>query len=93
MAKTRDIVIGIIIAGVCCLFFLMVIVSFIGISRGDGFSLSSGGDKVAIVEISGVISDSEDIIAQLKKYEKDKSIKAVVIRIDPGGQVVLPRDL
>lgn len=94
MARTRDIIIGIIIAGVCCLFLLMVAISIIGISRDEGFSLSSGGGKVALVEISGVISSSEEIISQLKKYEKDKSVKAIVIRIDsPGGQVAPTQEI
>jgi protease-4 len=94
MARTRDVVIGIIIAAVCCLFLLMIVISIMGISRQDGFSFTSGGGKVAIIEISGVISGSEDVIRQLKKYDKDKSVKAIVVRIDsPGGQVAPTQEI
>jgi protease IV len=94
MARTRDIVIGFVIAGVCCLFLLMVAISIISVSRDEGFSFSSGGGKVAIVEISGPISGSEETIRQLKKYEKDSSVKAIVIRIDsPGGQVAPTQEI
>jgi len=72
----------------------MVSISRIGITREDGLSLSSGGARVALVEISGVISGSEETIHQLKKYAKDKSVKAIVLRIDsPGGQVAPTQEI
>ena len=43
---------------------------------------------MAIVEISGPIDGSEETIRQLKKYQKDESVKAIIVRIDsPGGEV------
>jgi protease-4 len=94
MARTRDIVIGLVIAGICCLFLLMVVISIIGVTRNESFSFSSGGGKVAIVEITGAIGGSEETISQLKKYEKDSSVKAIVIRIDsPGGQVAPTQEI
>ncbi|MDI6779159.1 MAG: signal peptide peptidase SppA [Bacteroidota bacterium] len=47
------------------------------------------GDKVAIIELKGVITESEKIVKQFKKYRKDNSIKAILFRVDsPGGGVV-----
>jgi protease-4 len=44
------------------------------------------GDRVAIVEVHGVIENSSDVVRQLRKYAKDSSIPAVVVHIDsPGG--------
>lgn len=94
MARTRDIIIGTIIAIIGLMFIMMVVISIWGISHQDGISLASAGGRVAIVEITGVINGSEDIIRQLKKYEKDNSIKAVVIRINsPGGEVAPTQEI
>lgn len=46
------------------------------------------GERVAVVEVSGVIVDSKDIIRALKKFREDDSIKAIVLRVDsPGGGI------
>ncbi len=46
------------------------------------------GEKVGIVEITGVITDSRNIIRNLKRFREDDSVKAIVLRIDsPGGGV------
>ena len=46
------------------------------------------GDKVAIIEILGVINDSEQIIKHIHHHRNNTSVKAIVLRIDsPGGGV------
>ncbi|PIV25003.1 MAG: signal peptide peptidase SppA [Deltaproteobacteria bacterium CG03_land_8_20_14_0_80_45_14] len=46
------------------------------------------GDKIAIVEIKGVISQSSGIIEELQQYLEDEGVKAIILRIDsPGGGV------
>lgn len=46
------------------------------------------GEKVGIIEINGVIADSEDVMRHLKQFREDKGIKAIVVRINsPGGAV------
>jgi protease-4 len=95
MAKTRDVVVGLVIACVGLLFIIVVAISIWGLSKQDGLSsFSSSSGRVALVEISGVIGDSEDIIRQLKKYDKDNSVKAIVLRIDsPGGSVAPSQEI
>lgn len=58
------------------------------------FTLKSGaakftfGDKIGVVEIRGVITQSAGIIETLHQYEKDQGVKAILLRIDsPGGGV------
>ena len=64
-------------------FFLLLCL----LSRMDGMSLGSG-DKVAVLPITGLIADSEGTIEQLKKYSRDDSVKAIILRINsPGGGV------
>jgi protease-4 len=74
-----------------CAVVALVFVAFfvlIGlISRMDDWSFKTG-DKVAVLPITGLIADSESTIDQLKKFAKDDSVKAIVLRINsPGGGV------
>jgi len=46
------------------------------------------GDKVGIIEVSGVIADSKQVIRHIKEFREDDTVKAIVLRIDsPGGNV------
>jgi protease-4 len=46
------------------------------------------GEKVGVIEISGIISESKPILNYLKRFREDSSIKAIVVRINsPGGAV------
>jgi protease-4 len=57
------------------------------VARDGGGDLTPR-DKLALVRIEGVITESEDIVRQIKKYREDSSIKGIVLRIDsPGGSV------
>jgi protease-4 len=74
-----------------CAVVAMVFVAFfvlIGIvSRIDEWSFTTG-EKVAVLPVTGLIADSESTIEQLKKFAKDDSVKAIVLRINsPGGGV------
>ncbi|MER3522818.1 MAG: signal peptide peptidase SppA [Ignavibacteria bacterium] len=56
--------------------------------------VSGRGDKLAVVELKGAISSSEDVVRQLKKYRDDTSIKGILLRIDsPGGGVVASQEM
>jgi protease-4 len=90
MARTRDIVVGLVIAGVVFIFVVMMFFAIWGISRQSDASLLSIGDKVAIIEIEGTIDSSEDIVRQLKKYDEDNSVSAIVLRINSPGGAVAP---
>jgi protease-4 len=74
-----------------CLTVTLVLAAFLVlltvISRMDGNPLAKG-DKVAVIPVRGMISESEPVIEQLKKFGKDESVKAIVLRIEsPGGGV------
>jgi protease-4 len=47
-----------------------------------------GKEKIAVVEIRGVILDPQPVIEKLIKFRKNEKIKAIVLRVDsPGGAV------
>jgi protease-4 len=55
------------------------------------FSLN---DKVGVVSVNGIISDSMEIAEQLGDFGRDDSIVAVVLRIDsPGGGVAASQEI
>ena len=67
---------------------MMGIVFLIGLVFSGGPSLPSFGDKVGVVEIKGVLMEADDVRKQLWEVRDDKSVKALVVRIDsPGGAV------
>jgi protease-4 len=46
--------------------------------------------RVALIRIEGPIIDSKDAIDEIKGYEKDHSVKAIVLRVDSPGGAVAP---
>ena len=78
---------------------VFVAVSFIvfasAIKRDGGEYISGGnGDKIAIVEINDVIVSSEKTVEEIKRFREDKSIKAIILRVNtPGGGVAASQEI
>lgn len=54
----------------------------------------SGKGKVAVVYLDYTILSSESIVRQFKKYGEDKSIKAIILRVNtPGGGVAASQEM
>ena len=71
-------------------FFLFLVAVFalvyFSIRSQQKSSFSGFGDKIAVVELEGVILTPKDLVEQLKKYADDGSIKAIIIHVNsPGG--------
>lgn len=78
------------IAGLLLFIVLFIISVFIAaFVFGEGKHLAVGSG-VGLVEVKGLIIDSQEIVKQLNELRKDDSIKAVVLRIDSPGGVVGP---
>jgi protease-4 len=72
------------------LILLALIVAY-GMQGSDLAGLEMGdGEKVGVIEIVGVITNSRETLEQLKRYREDDDIKAIVIRVDSPGGVVGP---
>ena len=49
-------------------------------------TFSGFGDKIAVVDLEGVIVTPKDVVEELRKYADDGSIKAIVLHVNsPGG--------
>lgn len=88
--KTRSVVIVVIIISCVLVFGLFGIVTIASLMGGDSLEFTGFGPRIAVVDIIGEISSSEEIVSQLKKWKKDSSVKAIVLHIDSPGGAVAP---
>jgi protease-4 len=81
-------VISWIIGGGFVLFLLVFLVSLYIAREGPG------AGKIGLINIEGTIVDSKEALEQLDRYQKDRAIKALVIRINsPGGGVAAAQEI
>ena len=71
------------------LVFLLVLLLIIAlVMLGAIVSRIPVGDRVAIISIKGVIVNPIPVVRKIERLRKDRSVKALVIRVDsPGGSV------
>ena len=72
------------------LFLMLVLLALVGISSISSEWIEEQGaeNRIGVVDITGLISDSQHIVNQVKKFSQDKRIRGIVLRIDsPGGSV------
>ena len=83
--RKHPILLGFIIVGVILGVFLLSILFFTRFGEKRAFAL---GDKIAVVDIKGVIASSRNIVEQIDAYKEDDDVKAIILRINsPGGGV------
>lgn len=94
MARTQDKIIGFVILGFVAVMALIVILTLVNLSMPGDVDFPAGGDKVAVIELNGIITSSRSIVRQFKRYEDDNSVKAIVFRIDsPGGGIAASQEI
>jgi protease-4 len=80
-------------------FFLFVLAVFslvyITLHAGGGDAgLTGFGDRIGVVDLDGVILSPQPVVAQLKKFAEDSSIKAIIIHVNsPGGGVAASEEI
>ena len=47
-------------------------------------------EKIGVLTVNGTISSSQKITSQLVKFREDKSIKAIILRVNSPGGIVGP---
>lgn len=67
---------------------LFLVVASAVVRGGDGVGVF--GPRVAIVELEGIILDTDDVLRELRSYRENPLVRAVVIRINSPGGVVGP---
>jgi protease-4 len=86
--KSKWLWLGLIIAGIALVLFLATIFMIVFANGGTGSM--AWGEGVGLVEVKGVIIDSQETVKQLNEMRKNDNVRAVVLRIDSPGGVVGP---
>jgi protease-4 len=81
-------------------FFLFVLAVFtlvyFTLRSGNNEQATFGGfgDKIGVVDLEGVIMDPGTVVQQLKKFNDDDSIKAIILHVNsPGGGVAASEEI
>ena len=74
---------------------LLVVLGFVGVviliaAGADSSDISLAGEKVAIVPIEGEILDARETLDLLHKYARNRTVKAIVVRINSPGGAIAP---
>lgn len=74
------------------LFLMLLIFSVLMITAfgdGEGWG-AAGGEKVGVIEVTGPIMASKKTVEDIRRFERDESIKGILVRIDSPGGAVAP---
>jgi len=83
--RKHPVLLGLIIIGVILGVFLISLFFLGRFGEERAFVL---GEKIAVVDIKGVITSSRGIVEQIEKLKEDGDVKAIILRINsPGGGV------
>ena len=86
--KKNPLVLLLAISGVFFSIFLLFVFLTMGNIVKDRALLARGGVNVGVVKVRDVIMDSQRTLKELKEFEEDTNIKAILVRVDsPGGAV------
>jgi len=84
--RKHPLLLGLVVFGVLLGLFLVSLYALSYLS--DREESLWGGEKIAIIEVRGVILDPQPVVEKLVKLRKNEKVKAIVLRIDsPGGGV------
>jgi protease-4 len=82
-----------IFGGLFLVFFGFLLLAY-SVVKGESPRITAGGPRVGVLVLKGGIGmgdggpDAEGVLKQVRRFENDDSLKAVVVRIDsPGGSV------
>ncbi|MFZ0294872.1 MAG: signal peptide peptidase SppA [Candidatus Sulfotelmatobacter sp.] len=80
-------------------FFLFVLAVFSLVyltlhAGGNEASFGGFGDRIGVVDLDGVILSPEPVVGELKKFNDDSSIKAIILHVNsPGGGVAASEEI
>jgi protease IV len=80
-------------------FFLFVLAVFslvyLTLHAGTSESAFAGfGDRIAVVDLDGIILSPQPLVEELKKFADDSSVKAIILHVNsPGGGVAASEEI
>src|SRR5438128_1185777 len=78
-------------------FLILFIAAFtfmIALAHGGHREMGGFGDKIAVVDLEGVILEPHTIVKQLKEFNDDDSVKAIILHVNtPGGGAAASQEI
>ncbi|MFH1223420.1 MAG: signal peptide peptidase SppA [Pseudomonadota bacterium] len=82
------------ILAISSLILILVFLSLISVYRAASPGSIMSKDEIGVLEIKGIIMDSDDVLKKIKDLKDRDSVKAVVVRIDsPGGGISAAQEI
>ncbi len=82
------------IVAVVIIVFCVFVSSMTKSLSGAEATSSFGQDSIAVVDVSGVITDADKIEKPLRKFAADSNVKAIILHIDsPGGGAAVSQEV
>jgi protease-4 len=79
--------------GAFALLAVMLLAVLITVGQDDGTEFGFS-NRVQVVDVEGELTDSRELLEQLKRYEDSGSVRAILLNIDsPGGGVAVSQEL
>src|SRR5882757_7455244 len=87
----------ILIGGGAFFLFVLAVFSLVYLTLhagGNEAGFGGFGDRIGVVDLDGVILSPQPVVAQLKKFADDSSIKAIILHVNsPGGGVAASEEI
>jgi protease-4 len=87
----------ILIGGGAFFLFVLAVFSLVYMTLHAGSNQASFGgfgDRIGVVDLDGVILSPEPVVGELKKFNDDSSIKAIILHVNsPGGGVAASEEI
>ncbi len=93
--RRTNLLLWLVVGGGALLFFTLSLIALaVYISDQEAPSFSLAHNRVALLEIEGIILDSKEFNEQLEQYGKQRGVRAVVLRLNtPGGGVAASQEI
>jgi protease IV len=87
----------VLIGGGAFFIFVLAVFSLVYLTLhagGNESSFGGFGDRIGVVDLDGVILSPEPVVEELKKFNDDSSIKAIILHVNsPGGGVAASEEI
>lgn len=87
----------IVIGGAAFLFYLLAVFSLIYMAMragGTEAGFNGFGDRIAVVDLEGVILSPQPVVDEMKEFADDSSVKAIILHVNsPGGGVAASEEI
>ncbi len=90
MKKSAPVRFLILMFGLALFVFVSVFALTTMLGKKSYTGVSLGREKIAVIDIQGIIMGSERVLKSLDRFTKDRNVKGIIFRIDSPGGAVAP---